>query len=223
MPISRNLLAGSLAGAALLLGAGAALADPAQATGAVNVRSGPGVGYSIVDQLYPGENVDVGRCDGGWCFVDHSGPDGWVSANYLSPSGDYGPPPPPPPVYYDEEPEYVPAPVFINPPVYYNRRDFHRHFPHRHYPGTPRPPVTSPPPVTTPPPPVQHHFPPGYGRQFQSQSGTVKPPVQHQQFPPGYGRQFRSAPSGQGSGGSNICATDPTAPICSSGSGPHHH
>ena len=95
MPISRNLLTGSLAGAALLLSAGAALADPAQATGAVNVRSGPGVGYSIVDQLYPGEDVDVGQCDGGWCFVNHSGPDGWVSANYLSPSGDYAPPPPP--------------------------------------------------------------------------------------------------------------------------------
>ena len=216
MPISRNLLTGSLAGAALLLSAGAALADPAQATGAVNVRSGPGVGYSIVDQLYPGEDVDVGQCDGGWCFVNHSGPDGWVSANYLSPSGDYAPPPPP--VYYQPEPEYVPAPVFINPPIYYDRRDFRRHYPHRH-PGTPFPPGSSPPPTgAKPPPPVQHQqFPPGYGRQFQPQSGTAKPPAVHQQFPPGYGRQFRSQPSGKAPSGRDICITDPSAPICSSG------
>jgi hypothetical protein len=25
----------------------------------------------------------VSRCDGGWCRIQHSGPDGWVSANYL--------------------------------------------------------------------------------------------------------------------------------------------
>src|SRR6185437_4695077 len=127
-----------------------------------------------------------------WCFVNHSGPDGWVSANYLSPSGDYAPPPPP--VYYQPEPEYVPAPVFINPPIYYDRRDFRRHYPHRH-PGTPFPPGSSPPPTGAKPP----------------------PPALHQQFPPGYGRQFRSQPSGKAPSSRDICITDPSAPICSSG------
>lgn len=222
MPISTKVLTGGVAGVALLLSAGAAFADPAQATASVNVRSGPGVGYSIVDQLAPGENVDVGRCEGGWCFVQHSGPDGWVSANYLSGDEQYAPPPT---VYYEQEPEYVPAPVFITPPVYYDRQHFRRHYPRGHYPRRPLPSGNPPPPTSGNPPPVQHHFPPGYGRQFQQPGGQAPaganpPPVQNQQFPPGYGRQFRSAPSG--SDGKDICATDPTAPICGSG-GRHRH
>jgi uncharacterized protein YraI len=152
MPISTKVLAGGLAGMALLLSAGAALAEPAQATGAVNVRSGPGVNYSIVDQLYPGETVDVGQCEGGWCHVDHSGPDGWVSANYLAGADEgYSQPP----VYYDEEPEYVPGPIFVNPPGYYHRHHFIHH---RRPPGGNFPP---PPPGGNPPPHRHHrHFPP---------------------------------------------------------------
>lgn len=205
MPISRKLFAGGLAGAALLLSAGAALADPAEATGAVNVRSGPGVNYSIVDQLYPGETVDVGQCEGGWCFVDHSGPDGWVSANYLSPLGGYAPPPP---VYYEPEPEYVPAPVFINPPGFY-----HRYF--RHFPGRPFPPGSAP-------PPVQHrHFPPpGFPHNGVPHNGV---PPQFHFHPGGPVPGGVHPPRAPHPGGGNICATNPSAPICSGGSGPHRH
>jgi hypothetical protein len=133
MPISRTTIAGTLAGAVLLLSAGAAFATPGQATASVNVRSGPGTSYGIVDSLYPGENVDVQQCRGSWCYVEHSGPDGWVSANFLSTGeGDSAPPPvyyddQPPPVYYDE-PEYVQPPVFITPPFFQQR-------PHYRYDG----------------------------------------------------------------------------------------
>lgn len=71
--------------AALLLGslfaAGAAYA--AVATSTVNVRNAP-VNGAVVDVLRPGERVEIDRCTRGWCYVIKSGPDGWVSANYLS-------------------------------------------------------------------------------------------------------------------------------------------
>lgn len=71
--------------AMLALGTTAAsLAATAYATTNVNVRSGPGPGYRQVDVLRAGERVNVDRCRGSWCYVIKSGPDGWVSANYLS-------------------------------------------------------------------------------------------------------------------------------------------
>jgi hypothetical protein len=60
----------------------------AEATASVNVRSGPSTAYRVVDVLYPGEDVDVRECrSSGWCYVMHSGPDGWVSARYLTDDG----------------------------------------------------------------------------------------------------------------------------------------
>ncbi len=73
-----------------LLGATAvasAASIPAYAKSAVNVRTGPGVSYNKVDTLFAGENVMVRECQSGWCYVDHAGPDGWVSANYLAQRG----------------------------------------------------------------------------------------------------------------------------------------
>jgi uncharacterized protein YraI len=64
------------------------LAQAATATSAVNVRNAP-VNGAIVDTLQRGEQVDIDRCQSnGWCYVIKSGPDGWVSANYLSNDGD---------------------------------------------------------------------------------------------------------------------------------------
>ena len=54
------------------------------ATGNVNVRTGPSTAYTRVDTLQRGEYVTVKQCQNGWCYVDHRGPDGWVSANYLA-------------------------------------------------------------------------------------------------------------------------------------------
>ncbi|GGF13704.1 hypothetical protein GCM10011321_02090 [Youhaiella tibetensis] len=104
-----KILAGGLAALALVATAGAALAAPAYATSNVNVRSGPGTGYRSVDVLTRGQPVDVQQCRGSWCFVSKPGPDGWVSANYLSSSGGYyRPRPPRPPVY----------PIHPRPPFY---------------------------------------------------------------------------------------------------------
>jgi hypothetical protein len=84
MLLPRFLL--SLAGAfvGLALAATVAQAAPAFASTSVNVRSGAGTGYAVVDVLRPGQRVDVEYCRGTWCYVTKSGPNGWVSASYLS-------------------------------------------------------------------------------------------------------------------------------------------
>jgi len=105
--------------AVLTLGATAAstYAATAYATGSVNVRSGPGTGYHVVDQLYRGQQVNVQDCRGSWCRVSKSGPDGWVSARYLS-AGSYDD------GYYDDD-YYDDQVVIVRPrhrhrdPVYY--------------------------------------------------------------------------------------------------------
>jgi len=72
--------------AGIIVTSGAAFATSAQSTTALNVRSGPGTSYGVVDTLTPGENVEVNECvSNGWCYIEHSGPDGWVSSNYLTP------------------------------------------------------------------------------------------------------------------------------------------
>lgn len=79
-------LAALLSTATLLIGTSAALAQPGVATTGVNVRSGPGSGFSKLGSLKSGEIVDVQECQGSWCYVDRkSGKDGWVAANYLKP------------------------------------------------------------------------------------------------------------------------------------------
>ncbi|MDJ0627778.1 MAG: SH3 domain-containing protein [Rhodobacter sp.] len=81
--------------AAFILSAPAAPATEAQATTALNVRSGPGTSYAIVDTLTPGEIVDATECQpNGWCYITHSGPDGWVSGSYLTAAPSAGTPEP---------------------------------------------------------------------------------------------------------------------------------
>ncbi|MDU8928232.1 SH3 domain-containing protein [Alisedimentitalea sp. MJ-SS2] len=62
-----------------------ALATEAKATAWVNVRSGPGSGYSVVDTMAKNEVGNITECrSNGWCYVQRSGPDGWVSSSYLT-------------------------------------------------------------------------------------------------------------------------------------------
>lgn len=62
-----------------------ASAGAAQATTAVNVRSGPGTSYQVVDTVRAGEVVDATECNQSrWCYVKHDGSDGWVSGKYLT-------------------------------------------------------------------------------------------------------------------------------------------
>lgn len=75
---------------ALMLLSQAAWAVDAVATSDVNVRSGPGASYQRLDTLFGGEAVNITECQGGWCYVEHDGPDGWVSANYLAAAGGSG-------------------------------------------------------------------------------------------------------------------------------------
>jgi uncharacterized protein YraI len=65
----------------------AAQAAPGTVTSNVNVRSGPGGSYAVVDTVRSGTNVDVQQCEGSWCYIAKPGPDGWVSAQYLSANG----------------------------------------------------------------------------------------------------------------------------------------
>ncbi|RXF75490.1 hypothetical protein EK403_01120 [Hansschlegelia zhihuaiae] len=73
-----------LASGALLVSSGAAFAATATATADVNVRTGPGVRYAVIDTLPEGETVRVIDCDGDWCEIS-MGADGtgFVSAAYL--------------------------------------------------------------------------------------------------------------------------------------------
>ncbi|MCP8883858.1 SH3 domain-containing protein [Devosia sp. XJ19-1] len=82
----KRITFGTTIAAITLLTTLAASAAPGVATGAVNVRTGPGTGYAKVGTLAAGEVVDVKQCQGSWCFVDrNSGTDGWASKNYLAP------------------------------------------------------------------------------------------------------------------------------------------
>lgn len=128
MAIRNKILATGLATLAIIATTAAASAAPAVATGNVNVRTGPGTGYGVIDTLRRGEQVDVQYCRGSWCYVEKRGPDGWVSANYLN----YGRPgwddgwnrPPPPPPHWNPPPR--PQPPHWNPrpprPPHWNPR-----------------------------------------------------------------------------------------------------
>lgn len=97
------------AAALLLASAGAASAFPATATTDLNVRSGPGTGYSIVDQLQAGDTVEIVATRGSWYQTARGG---WASGNFLDAQGgqatyidggaDYGPAA----FYYDDSPYY---------------------------------------------------------------------------------------------------------------------
>ena len=84
MSLKRKILTLGLAATAFFGMGAAAFAASAYATTTLNVRSGPGTGYGVVDVLRRGEAVDVDYCRGSWCRVVKSGPDGWVSASYLA-------------------------------------------------------------------------------------------------------------------------------------------
>lgn len=86
-----TILGAALLGALLI----PSVAFAATATTTVNVRNAP-VNGAVVDVLRPGQQVEIDRCQSnGWCFVNKAGPDGWVSARYLSNDDDEGPAPEP--------------------------------------------------------------------------------------------------------------------------------
>jgi uncharacterized protein YraI len=91
MTMTKTTIISTLAAVGLAITTSAAFAAPAQSTTALNVRSGPGTGYGVVDTLFAGENVEVTECvSNGWCHIQHPGPDGWVSSKYLVAGGSGG-------------------------------------------------------------------------------------------------------------------------------------
>jgi uncharacterized protein YraI len=80
----------AVAAAAVVVFLPAAQAAPGTITSNVNVRSGPGTNYGVVDTARAGTPVDVQQCQGSWCFISKPGPDGWVSAQYVSGGGGGG-------------------------------------------------------------------------------------------------------------------------------------
>ena len=75
------------AASAVVLSAGAANAAPATAESSLNVRSGPGTQYPVVDTIPAGGAVDVGNCTGSWCRVSFSGGYGFANRSYLAMGG----------------------------------------------------------------------------------------------------------------------------------------
>lgn len=72
------------ASAVVVLAPAIATAAPAMTTSNVNVRSGPGPSFSVVDTLRGGTPVDVGQCRGDYCQVNSRNTSGWVSSGFLS-------------------------------------------------------------------------------------------------------------------------------------------
>ena len=83
-----NIAAGvAVAATAVVVFLPAAYAAPGTITTNVNVRSGPGTNYAVIDTVRRGTQVDVQQCQGSWCYIVKSGPDGWVSSGYLTAAG----------------------------------------------------------------------------------------------------------------------------------------
>ena len=63
-----------------------AYAESAVVTGnGVNMRSGPGTNYRVIDSLPRGATVNVSdRSNGSWYAVDYNGSSGFMSSSYLS-------------------------------------------------------------------------------------------------------------------------------------------
>jgi N-acetylmuramoyl-L-alanine amidase len=61
------------------------------ATGALNVRAGPGIAYDVVGVAKQYQQVNLlGRSGGGWVLIRVSGVEGWVNAAYLDTSAPLG-------------------------------------------------------------------------------------------------------------------------------------
>lgn len=62
----------------------AAMADTGTVTGSVlNVRSGPGIQYTVVGSLYQDTQVEILDSQGGWYQIEYRTLKGWVSGDYI--------------------------------------------------------------------------------------------------------------------------------------------
>ncbi len=59
-------------------------ANAAQTSGAVNLRTGPGVGYERIVSIPAGAQIDVYSCSANWCQVTWRTWSGYVAARYIA-------------------------------------------------------------------------------------------------------------------------------------------
>jgi SH3-like domain-containing protein len=83
MNLKKLSLVAFVAAAVFATSSAAAFASSAMAESDVKVRDDASKQADWIDTLYAGEIVDVLDCDYGWCYIEHSGPDGWVRENKL--------------------------------------------------------------------------------------------------------------------------------------------
>lgn len=95
--MTMNFKSLSLAAGVLLASAG--IASAATVTNDLNLRSGPGTRYGVIDTMPAGAYVRVINCGGSWCRVNWHGRVGYASASYLGGGG-----------------AYASAPVYVAPP-----------------------------------------------------------------------------------------------------------
>jgi len=84
MPMLKTVMKGGLAALAVAVMTAGAYAWPASATTTLNVRSGPGTQFRVVDVLQRNEPVEVDYCRGSWCFIQSRDGQGWASSSYLA-------------------------------------------------------------------------------------------------------------------------------------------
>ncbi len=104
MKLRHDILSIILIMLSMIFPASIAYSAPATATMDVNVRSGPGTNYLVVDTLKAGEQVNSTRCENGWCYIVKAGQNGWVFEKYLRMGG-----------------PQRPDPIFQNPPFKFNQ------------------------------------------------------------------------------------------------------
>jgi uncharacterized protein YraI len=106
----------ALSAGVLLVSAGAASASPGRTTTDLNLRSGPGTGYAVIDTMPSGARVDIRGCSGSWCRVDFHGTTGWAAANLLAgTAAGYAYRSAPPPVVVEAPPAYAYGPGYWGP------------------------------------------------------------------------------------------------------------
>jgi len=159
MALGKTAMKGGLAALMVAVMTAGAFAWDAVATTSLNVRSGPGTQFRVVEVLERGQVTDVEYCRNGWCFLDMGWKgNGWASQRYLAQAGHWQPPrpQPQPPVWQPPRPR---------PPHWNNPRPPHwgGHYPRPpHWGNTPRPPQWNPPRPTPPNSQVCFNGPNGY-------------------------------------------------------------
>lgn len=159
MALGKIAIKGGLAALMVAVMSVGAYAWDAVATTSLNVRSGPGTQYRVVQVLQRGERVDVEYCRSGWCFLDMGwNGNGWASQNYLAQAGAWQPPRPQP-----QPPHWRPNPPRPQPPHWTPGPS---RPPHWNNPRPPRPPQWNNPrpprPQPAPPSEVCFNGPNGY-------------------------------------------------------------